>query len=169
MKSSASKSGFTLIEVLVAAMLLGMLVTILTMVFDQSAIAWRTGKAGTSRLSKARRQLSFAQNRADNLLPRIDTSSKSEVGRVLTAWDAEGNVRKRAVGSLGTVNFGMPSFSSYASAGKQGKVQPWQSVSGLDSLKSASAKTYVVGVWSYGPDGKPDTGDDITSWPGDIQ
>ena len=39
MKRLNDRSGFTLIEMLVASLLLGMLVTILTMVFNSSSIA----------------------------------------------------------------------------------------------------------------------------------
>ena len=44
-----------MIEILVASLLLGMLMTILTMVFNSSAIAWRTGRASNSMMSNARR------------------------------------------------------------------------------------------------------------------
>ena len=44
------RNGFTLVEVLVASLLLGMLVVILTMVFNQSSIAWRTGKASVAEM-----------------------------------------------------------------------------------------------------------------------
>ena len=30
---------------------------------------------------------------------------------------------------------------------------------------SGETKAYVVGVWSVGPDGKENTGDDISTWP----
>ena len=40
MTRRTSESGFTLLEVLVASMLLAMLITILTMVFNSSSIAW---------------------------------------------------------------------------------------------------------------------------------
>ena len=39
------KKGFTILELLVASLLLGMLMTILTMIFNQSSIAWRTRSA----------------------------------------------------------------------------------------------------------------------------
>ena len=71
MTRRTSESGFTLLEVLVASMLLAMLITILTMVFNSSSIAWSTGKA----------------------------------------------------------------------------------------------KSYAVGVWSLGPDGRENSGDDISTWP----
>ena len=40
-----SRNGFTLLEVMVASLLLGLLVTALTMVFNQSSIAWRVGRS----------------------------------------------------------------------------------------------------------------------------
>jgi len=171
MKRLDSRGGFTLIEVLVASLLLGMLVTILTMVFNQSAIAWRTGKAGVAQLSETRHYLAIAQNRADSLLPRVDTASKSAIARVVGPWDEDGTVRKRALARFDTANcqFTPPSFSSYVSAGNGSRVDPWAAVSGLRSLQSGSSKNYVVGVLTYGPDGKRGTDDDITSWPGDIQ
>ena len=46
------RRGFTILELLVASLLLGMLVTILTMIFNQSSIAWRTGVAGVADLDE---------------------------------------------------------------------------------------------------------------------
>lgn len=170
MKRPPDRSGFTLVEMLVASLLLGMLVTILTMVFNSSSIAWRTGKAGVSQLSLMRRQLSLAQNRADNLLPRVDTASKSKVGLVAGAWHADGKVRTRAVSTYKNDGwFSTPSFSSYDSAEAPLAINPWQQLNGLGTLKSGSANAYVVGVLSYGPDGKRDTGDDISTWPDEVE
>ena len=159
MKRLNDRSGFTLIEMLVASLLLGMLVTILTMVFNSSSIAWRTGKAGVSQLSLMRRQLSLAQNRADNLLPRIDTQSKSVVGLVAGAWHADGTVRARAV-------------SRYQGDGFDASLNtapPWQQLNNLGSLRYGSSHAYTVGVLSYGPDGKIDTDDDISTWPDEVE
>ncbi len=173
MKPMSPRAGFTLIEMLVASLLLGMLVTILTMVFNASSIAWRTGKAGVSQLSTMRRQLSLAQNRADNLLPRIDTSSKSTMGLVQGAWHADGKLRTRAVSKYQSNSSGFedPSFSSYDSADSsfQAASTPWRRVSNLGSLQSGSSDTYTVGVTSYGPDGRKDTGDEITTWPDEVE
>jgi len=171
MTRTADRQGFTLIEVLVASLLLGMLVTILTMVFNQSSIAWRTGKAGVAQLTETRHHLAVAQNRADDLLPRIDTSSKSSIGRIVGAWDEDGAVRKRALTRFdaGDCQFTPPSFSAYSSAGTGGRIQPWAQVTGLKAMRSGSSKNFIVGVLSYGPDGRRGTEDDITSWPGDVQ
>lgn len=170
MKRLRDRSGFTLIEMLVASLLLGMLVTILTMVFNSSSIAWRTGKAGVSQLSLMRRQLSLAQRRADDMLPRVDMSSKTKIGLVAGAWHADGKVRTRAVSTYkGDGWFAQPNFGSYESDASTLTVNPWQQLNGLGSLKGGSSHTYTVGVLSYGPDGKKDTGDDISTWPDEVE
>lgn len=173
MKRLNDRSGFTLIEMLVASLLLGMLVTILTMVFNSSSIAWRTGKAGVSQLSLMRRELSLAQNRADNLLPRIDTQSKSVVGLVAGAWHADGKVRTRAVSRYqyqGDGFFQKPNFDSYRSDDASlNTAPPWQQVNALGRLRYGSSHAYTVGVLSYGPDGKVDTDDDISTWPDEVE
>ena len=171
MKRLHDRSGFTLIEMLVASLLLGMLVTILTMVFNSSSIAWRTGKAGVSQLSLMRRQLSLAQNRADNLLPRIDTQSKSVVGLVAGAWHADGTVRAHAVSRYrGDGFFQKPNFDSYRSDDASlNTAPPWQQLNNLGTLRYGSSHAYTVGVLSYSPDGKIDTDDDISTWPDEVE
>ena len=52
------RKGFTLLEVMVASLLLAMLVTILTMIFNQSSIAWTTGTASVAGLGDVRRDMS---------------------------------------------------------------------------------------------------------------
>ena len=163
------KAGFTLIEMLVASLLLGMLMTVLTMVFNSSAIAWRTGKASISEMSQARRQLSFAQRMAEDALPGIDENSPSRNGVIRSAWKWDNNrsdLRKRAVEADPSWPFTMPNFSSGGSGGKGVTVPiPWSQVNAVQQLKNGVGKAFTVGVWSYGPDGKPNTADDISTWP----
>ena len=163
------KRGFTLIEMLVASLLLGMLVTILTMVFNSSAIAWRTGKASVSQMSLARRQLSYAQYVADNVLPRVDKNSPTQNGRVLGAWDDAGNVRKRAVVLADAPSglFTFPNWANNESAGQSTPV-PWSRVT-VHSLQNDTGRGYIVGVWSLGPDGNRYTEDDISTWPQEVE
>ncbi len=163
---SVSRMGFTLIEILVASLLLGMLMTVLTMVFNSSAIAWRTGRASNSKMSLARRQLSYAQYLADNALPRVDTATKSKTGRVLGAWDRDGKPRHRAVEiySSGKFPFSLPNWDSQENVGN-GVPQPWQQVKSIQSLISDGGTSYTVGVLSFGPDGKENTVDDINTLP----
>ena len=178
-----AKKGFTLIEILVASLLLGMLVTILTMVFNSSAIAWRTGKAGVSKMSKVRWNLSYSQYLADNLLPRVSVQNKSTDGRILGAWDKNGDPRKRAVEKFSSAStwFSKPGWNSdntppNSPAGSGGfsgggnAVASWVPVQqSLLNIQRNSGSAYIVGVWSYGPDGLPNTEDDINTWPEDVQ
>ena len=161
------RSGFTLIEILVASLLLGMLMTILTMVFNSSAIAWRTGKASNSRMSLARRQLAYVQKLADNALPRINPVSRSDTGYILGPWDKKGDLRKRGVEVLPSdIPFNLPSWGSQASfnGGTTAPVTPWVKVTNIQSLQTDSGRSYLVGVRSQGPD-KNDAGDDIDTMP----
>ena len=160
------KKGFTLIEILVASLLLGMLMTILTMVFNSSAIAWRTGRASNAKMSLARRQLSYAQFLADNALPRIDQNSPSVTGRILGAWDKKGEVRRRAVEVFpnGKFPFNLPSWDSQGSAGSS-VPEPWAQVNNIQKLQTQNGQGFLVGVHSWGPDGKENTLDDIDTMP----
>lgn len=159
---SKLKYGFTLIEILVASLLLGMLMTVLTMVFNSSAIAWRTGRASNAMMGKARRQLSYAQYLADNVLPRIDMQKST--GRVLSAWDKDGLIRERAVERSSSFPFPLPNWDSNESAGDS-VPQPWQEVRSIEKLRTGRSDSYVVGVHSWGPDGKRNTADDINTMP----
>ena len=169
-KTRHSSSGFTLIEILVASLLLGMLMTILTMVFNSSAIAWRTGRASNAKMSLARKQLSYAQYLADNAVPRIDQKSPSATGRILGAWDNKGNVRKRAVEvfSNGKFPFNLPNWDSQSIPQKPAswtKAKPWAEVNNIQKLQTQNGQGFLVGVRSWGPDGKEDTLDDIDTMP----
>ncbi|MBR4652660.1 MAG: prepilin-type N-terminal cleavage/methylation domain-containing protein [Kiritimatiellae bacterium] len=163
------RGGFTLVEVLVASLLLSMLVVILTMVFNQSSIAWRTGKASVAQLDKTRRHLSQIQRQADDVLPGVQPGGVA-LGRVVSAWKqhdwngSPGSLRKRAVEQLGSTELTVGEINPVAN--DKGWSRPTINFNyfGLGSLNP-----YTVGVWSYGPDGKPDTEDDISSWPDDME
>ncbi len=173
----SSKSGFTLLEMLVASLLLGMLVSILTMVFNSSSIAWRTGKAGVAQLSKLRRQMSFAQHRADNLLPRVNAAqANNELGFVISPWCTERKnggkfLRTRAVQRITSSSLGLRDSLNFSTLESDvdnlgGASYPWLKLGNLEKLKLGSASSYTVGVLSCGPDGKRETEDDnITTWP----
>lgn len=152
------KKGFTLLELLIASLLLSMLVTILTQLFSQSSIAWRTGEAGVAELDQMRADISAIQRDAENAIPL-----NGETRRLCGVWDREtGRLSKR--GYQESTKWEFPQFSSVdakdPSTWKKFKV----SNQGSGGQK---AKNYVVGVTSAGPDGDFDTWDDITSWPTD--
>lgn len=170
-----SESGFTLLEVLVASMLLGMLITILTMVFNSSSIAWSTGKAGVAEMDATRNSLAAADVLADNLLPGVEKGSPETWGVSVGPWKSDGSIRGnyRAVEKISNnamankieSNLTKPNVKRKGSW-MYDREQLWADVNGLREMRiSGSAKGYIVGVWSYGPDGLPDTYDDVSTWP----
>lgn len=149
--ANSPKSGFTLIEMIVASLLMGMLVTILTMVFNQSSIAWRTGKATITDLDTTRRDLAQMQYRSEDALPRVKVNNTSTAYKVPTLWQNGFTIRSgRNMETVSGVDATKP-------------FEPDKTISA--SASSGSAKTYIVGVFSAGPDGKWDTNDDISSMP----
>ena len=154
------RNGFTLVEVLVASLLMGMLVTILTMVFNQSSIAWRTGKASVAEMDKMRRYYSQVQRYADNALPG---GPGKDARRIVGAWEGDGDLRKRALAKWDSSVFDPSAFNDPSSALRSSFRCP-----GRD-FKTGKVTSYTVGVWSYGPDGQPNTGDDISTWPVDVE
>ena len=161
------RSGFTLLEVLVASVLMGMLVTILTMIFNQSAIAWRTGTAGVADMTETERNLSRIHFMADNVLPYM-----GENYCAVSPWDDSGGsgssaLQQRGVRRASELRKGLNSVSGGFGNADAGKGS-WR-VSGLGKPKSESVGNFIVGVRSYGPDRKPDTEDDITTWPDEVE
>lgn len=163
-----SKSGFTLLEVLVASLLLGMLVSILTMLFNQSSVAWRIGTRGVYDLDQMRCQLANNYIYAESVLPFLvydsnsDLSDNSTLYRVISPWgkvtsiNSKPNINQRAIMPLnGLYNFPNNSFNSSI-----GRVA---TLSG--SGESNGSTAYTVGITSAGPDHKFGTADDISTWP----
>lgn len=169
----ASKSGFTLLEILVASILMAMLITILTMVFNSSSIAWSTGKASVKEMNVLRRGMSLATIEADNAVPGVEARNGkvnvSRWGYLVGPWDEQGQLRRRAVEQTtvgGGVLANMPSLNS----GKgtwlySGNEALWATFTPAKVQNPQKEKAYVVGVWSFGPDGKENSGDDISTWP----
>ena len=151
------RRGFTLLEVMVASLLLAMLVTILTMIFNQSSIAWTTGTASVAGLGDVRRDMSKVGFQADNAL---ETDGSLAGLQVVTLWDPNGSgvrtdTQGRAVDRNGLTNPQMrePYPGGTLPAG---------------SASTDGKDTYIVGVTSWGPDrktGGDHTWDDITTMP----
>ena len=158
------RKGFTIIELLVASLLLGMLVTILTMIFNQSSVAWRTGKAGIADLDDVRDNMAEIREEADNVFVVND-----QVQMLTGLWDPEtGTLRKRACDADG-------SKLARVLSGKvktTGDRVPWRTSENLVSVgqrgQSSQIKTYTVNVKSAGPDREFNTWDDVWSWPDDF-
>ena len=85
------KRGFTILELLVASILLGMLTTIVMMIFSQSSISWRLGTSIVADLDDVRDNIAEIREEADNAFVW-----DGRVHRVLSPWSADGGLRKRA-------------------------------------------------------------------------
>ncbi len=85
------RRGFTILELLVATLLLGMMATILTMIFNQSSISWRIGIAHVSDMNGVRNNMAELHEEADNAFV-----ADSEIHRILGVWDSSGKLRTRA-------------------------------------------------------------------------
>ena len=161
------KRGFTLLELLVASLLFGMLMTVLTMVFNQSSIAWRTGVAGVADLDDVRENIAEVRDEADNLYVW-----KSDMYKLLSPWDANGKLRTRAIGCSGSGTLGeadKPSFlKAKATIGETTKPENIRTVNVGSGDAGGGFDTYTVNVKSAGPDRDFNTWDDIWSFPDDF-
>ena len=163
------KRGFTILELLVASLLLGMLVTILTMIFNQSSIAWRTGVAGVADLDEVRDNMAEVREEADNAY-----IWNSEVHRILGLWNENGQLRTRAIDAEGgdyETRETAQLLKSKASNLTKQQLKPNDLT--LISVGSGDGgggiETYTVNVMCLGPDKEFDTWDDIWSYPDDFE
>ena len=161
------RDGFTLLEVLVASVLMGMLVTILTMIFNQSAIAWRTGKAGVADMTETERKLARIHSMADNVLPY--TGGRNYC--VVSPWDdarsdSSSTFNPRGIRRATDLRTGVATVSGSFYDQNAGK-NSWRQ-SGLGNPDMNGGKTFIVGVRSAGPDREWDTDDDISTWPDEV-
>ena len=166
------RRGFTILELLVASLLLGMLVTILTMIFNQSSIAWRTGVAGVADLDMVRQNLAEIREEADNIYIWNDKPH-----RLLGLWDdSQGgrvSLRTRAIDS----------DDSNATEDDRALLLTRQAAYLRDDVElrqfspafagngdgGGSIDTYTVNVMSAGPDKEFNTWDDVWSYPDDFE
>jgi len=168
---STLRSGFTIIELLVASLLLGLLVTILTMVFNQSSIAWRTGIAGTVNMDAVRENIAELREEADNAF-----IYDKKLYRLTGLWDKNGDLRDRACDAPGSTDEEDNKAILIGGSSRSGDGKWIDSLSNLepDGFKAAqigssssatSVKNYTVNVKSAGPNKKFDDYDDIWSFP----
>ena len=161
------KRGFTIIELLVASLLLGMLVTILTMIFNQSSIAWRTGMAGVVGMNKVRENIAEAREEADNVF-----IWKDRLYRTTGLWKENGEFRNRACSAPDQTDqaLNQPEYLRNKATFSLTNPKPEDfNVFSVGSGNASGAKTYTVNVMSAGPDREFDTWDDVWSWPDDFE
>ena len=162
------KQGFTLLEVLVASVLMGMLVTILTMIFNQSAIAWRTGKAGVADMSETERKLSRIHAYADSVLPYTGGDNYC----VVSPWDDiekddSTDINKRGLRKASDLGKGFERING-SFYNDNADHNSW-SQKGLGKPDRTGGRAFVVGGRSAGPDRQMDTEDDISTWPDEVK
>ena len=165
---SHPRSGFTLLEVLVASVLMGMLVTILTMIFNQSAIAWRTGKASVADMSETERNLARIHAMADNVLPYTGGQNYC----VVSPWDdakddSSTRFNPRGIRRVQDLRTGVATIGGNFYNQDAGKGD-WKK-SDLGNPDLNGGKTFIVGVRSAGPDRQWETEDDISTWPDEVE
>ena len=157
------KRGFTIIELLVASMLLGMLMMILTMLFNQSSISWRTGAASVVDLDEVRDNVAEVSDEADNAY-----IWNNEVHRILGLWREDGQLRERAW-DVGTEDQSANKASFIKNRGgsfnDSSKLSSFKIIAVGSGDAGGGFKTYTVNVKSAGPDREFDTWDDIWSFP----
>lgn len=153
---------------MVASVLLAMLVTTLSMIFNQSSVAWRTGIAGVAELGESREALGTFREICDDLLPGLGDANPSVGGgdsrnldyRTVSPWDENDNLRTRAFDLVSAVGgWGKAPNLSIGEAKVGGEKPVASAGNGQD------ASLFTVGVRSAGPDGQWNTADDITTFP----
>lgn len=160
------KKGFTILELLVASLLLGMLMTILTMIFNQSSIAWRTGVAGVADLDDTRSNMAILREEADNIY------LWSQEYRLVGLWGKDGELRKRAISGPGTEGYdeSVDRLTMIRNLSQESKLQDiGLLLVGYGDRAKHKLDTYSVNVMCVGPDKEFDTWDDIWSYPDDFE
>ena len=151
------RRAFTILELLVATMLLAMLVTIMTMIFNQSSVAWTIGVASLTGMDELRKEDAICTAEADDALLADDGGS---LVRVVSVWNEDGS-GLRQDGRTITRDI------TKLSASDMQDTLPDKNFP-LGSGSAQNRTSYLVGVTSWGPDGEQGTWDDITTMPEEV-
>ena len=179
------RSGFTVLELLVASLLLSMLVTILTMIFNQSSIAWRTDVAGVVELDRVRTRLGTYHDIEDDALPGLgQTASQAGAGAsdnrqilyrtvsVFKGWNGSGKLQQNAdrddSNCRGRLYDQIKWREASAIQFTMQDARVGRANTGVGSGTVQGGSAFVVGVRSWGPDKKLNTADDINTFPEDV-
>ena len=167
------RRGFTIIELLVASLLLSLLVTILTMIFNQSSIAWRTGIAGRVGMNKVRENIAELREEADNAFVH-----DGKLYRITGLWDKNGNLRSRACDAPQSEDEEDSKAVMIGGTSRSGESKWIESLTNpkIDGFKTAdvgtgsaeAAKNYTVNVMSGGPKNDIEDWEAIWSFPDDF-
>lgn len=149
MSAAPVRPGFTLLEMLAASVLLGLLVTLLLSLFNQGEIAWTVGKTTAADTGRQERSLvRAAREGAETVFVKEPTPTAV---RLLSAWEADGGVR-----------MSRPFVRVEADLPEAGRAV--RSIA-LETTGGQTAERVEVVVTSAGPDGQWGTEDDLTTAP----
>lgn len=162
------KKGFTILELLVASLLLGILVTILTMIFNQSSIAWRTGVAGVADLDEVRDNMATMREESDTAYPW-----NNHMYRLVSPWDdTTGLLRTGSDARAISVNDSSEDARFLQAKGVQVTDSTEQKTFTARNVGTGDAggtiDTYIVNIKSAGPNREFEDWDDIWSYPDDF-
>lgn len=158
------KRGFTILELLVASILLGMVTTIVTMLINQSSVSWRVGSAMVSKLDNVRDNAAELRDEADNAFVHDST-----LYRFISPWSRDGKLRKRACDASGFEADGEqgadknhPNILRMSASGLIMAREPWTEGNNLLNVGNVGStdngRNYTVNVMSGGPK------NDIMDW-----
>lgn len=168
------KRGFTVVEMLVASVLVGMLLIVLTMVFNSTNIAWRTAVTVNTKLNDARTSIGRTRLEADNAY--IWNGTLHAVVGIWNYTSAKGSkrLRKRTVDFNGNSVSGnemigglAAGISSLNDAKNSGATSSTFSMPAVNT-SAKDGVNYSVNVRCAGPNRTHDDYDDIWSLPDDF-
>lgn len=173
------RKAFTLVELMVASLLLGMLVTALTMMFNQSSIAWRTGTASVTDLNDLRLSLGAFHEIRDEVLPGVGQQNVSSGAgdnreikyRTVSLWKRDGDNELRDDRAFNLKEGGIQSEAgrNRAPVFTINQAMTAQALPINVGATTRRSSLFTVGVRSAGPDKKWETADDITTWPETVE
>ena len=163
------RRGFTILELLVATLLLGVIVTILTMIFNQSSSSWRIGIASVSDMDDIRDNMAELREEADNAF-----AHGGRFYRAVGLWSDSGELRDRAcdapdssVASEDGGRFRANLLNNMVSGRNDLKLRDLQPLAVGNADSSSSYRSYTVNVMSGGPANDLDDWQAIWSFPDD--
>lgn len=174
MTRMGARAGFTVVEMLVASVLVGMLLTVLTMVFNSTAIAWRTGTTCVAKLNDVREYVARTRLEADNLY--IWRGAPHAIVSIWNHTSSAGakRLRKRTVDfagnpvtgpeQIGTLQAGISTFADVKKSGETSATFAMPAI----TTQVRDGNNYTVNVRSAGPNRTHNDFDDIWSYPDDF-
>jgi len=153
------KRGFTILELLIASILLGMLMTILTMIFTQSSVAWRLGASSVMNLNEYRNRKGYYNEKSD-----VTFVYGERVCEILSPFD-DG----LSGGRTSSLRTDRPLKMSGEDVFRDAAEHGCGTVSSLSADASVKSDAYTVNVMSGGPNNDVMDWEAIWSYPDDFE